>query len=150
MVTVNKNMNFLSTSLSRIFRKVASLWVTRSLIHSLTHCSYLQGVTTLRPENTEPVSTVLYASSMLALPSLLTPTQFLFTSWYPNPPTHPSSKSTNIKDTRHYCALRLWLMAHPFLPLQPSFSPHLLISPLLYWSPPLCYPQLVPLISFIL
>ena len=40
---------------------------------SLTESRYAWNVTSSRSENTEPVSTVLYASGILALPSLLTP-----------------------------------------------------------------------------
>ena len=47
-----------------------------SLPDSLTHKHYPQNVTSSRSENTEPVSTVLYASSILALQSLLIPTPF--------------------------------------------------------------------------
>ena len=47
------------------FRYIASLWLTYSLTHSITLPS--------RSENTEPVSTILYAYSIQALPFSVRP-----------------------------------------------------------------------------
>ena len=81
---VNFPVCFVCCFVFSLLRCVASLWMTDSLTNP-------QNMALLRSENTEPVSTVLYASGILALPSLLIPTTFSpLTS---TPPSFPSTRS---------------------------------------------------------
>ena len=102
-----------------------TLSLAHSLTDSLTHLRYCQDVTQSRSENTEPVASVFYASSILChlfwplppfSPHLLTQLKY--------PPLHLPLQPAKIEDTSLYSPLRFWHSSST-IPFNPYPLPNL-------------------------